>query len=60
MLRGASSAKADASPHVAHMVALYVQHKMFGGLPDEGGLLDQRADIMAFFMLLARAEREMK
>ena len=46
------------SPRLAQMISLYSMAKSFGALPDEGGLLDQRADVYAFFAVLANAEAE--
>ena len=40
------------------MIELYGMSKRFGTLPDEGGLLDQRADVYIFFSVLANTEAE--
>lgn len=47
------------SPHIARMLGLYSMSQRFpGSLPDGGGLLDQRADVYAYFAAFAAAEAE--
>jgi hypothetical protein len=47
-----------ARPDIARMIGLYAQVKNLGALPDEGGLLDQRADYYAYFAIFSAAESE--
>lgn len=45
-------------PRIARMMSLYSQCKNLGTLPDDGGLLDQRADYLAYFAIFAAADAE--
>jgi len=45
-------------PHIARLIGLYSQVKNLGVLPDEGGVLDMRADHYAYFGIFASAEAE--
>lgn len=44
-----------ANPRIAELISLYFECGNRGCLPDEGGLLDQRADLMAFFAIFDNA-----
>lgn len=48
-----------ANPYVARLIGLYFQCENRGALPDEGGILDQRGDVMVYFEIFdnARAVR---
>ena len=45
-------------PKIARMMELYFQTKNLGALPDPGGVLDQRADVYAYFAVFGAAESE--
>lgn len=46
------------SPLIARYISLYSMAKSLSALPDAGGLLDQRADIYAYFSVFNAAEAE--
>jgi len=48
------------SPHIAEMIDLYSQVRNLGALPDEGALLDQRADYYAYFRIFGGVEAEVR
>lgn len=47
-----------ASPRIAALISLYFMCKNMGALPDEGGLLDQRGDVYAYFNIFTAVEAE--
>jgi hypothetical protein len=47
-----------AAPEIARLIGLYFMAKNLGALPDPGGLLDQRADVYAYFVIFGGAEAE--
>jgi hypothetical protein len=54
----ASAPPTNASPRIARMIDLYFMSRHMSALPDPGGLLDQRADVYAYFSIFAAAVAE--